>query len=282
MDSATTDTVGPMSSGLPVYVVHWNAPEWVKSTTESFLASTIATRVTVVDNGPGDTPPVLDARVRVIRSGANLGYAGGANLGIADWLGGDAELCVIACHDVELGPDTLQQLVAAAGDFPDYGVIAPEPGENVAGGPVLATTSRLTDVAWASGTCLLLRRDCVEAVGRFDADFGSYGEDVDLCYRAREAGWNVGFVNGARVNGAGSADRGFRTQMYVNQVRLRAKHAGSRKAARMLVAFPLLATADAGRWLARRDPVLLQRAGGRVRAVPGATRLLWNRVRARP
>jgi GT2 family glycosyltransferase len=270
-----------MSNGLPVYVVHWNARDWVKSTTESFLASTIATRVTVIDNGPDDAPLVLDSRVRVIRSGTNLGYAGGANLGITDWLAEDAEFCVVACHDVQLEPDVLERLVAVAGEFHEYGVIAPEPGKNVTGGPLLGTTSRVTDVAWASGTCLLLRRTCIEVIGPFDAEFGSYGEDVDLCYRAREAGWKVGCVRGVTVKGAGSVNRGFRTQMYVNQVRLRAKHAGSRKAATMLAAFPVLAAADASRWLARRDPVLLQRAGGRVRAVPGATRLLWNRLRAR-
>jgi GT2 family glycosyltransferase len=270
-----------MPNGLPVYVVHWNARDWVKSTTESFLASTIETRVTVIDNGPDDTPLAVDARVRIIRSGANLGYAGGANLGIADWLAGDADFCIVACHDVQLEPDSLERLVALAGELRDYGVLAPAPGENVAGGPVLATTSRVTDVAWASGTCLLLRRTCIEVIGPFDAEFGSYGEDIDLCYRAREAGWKVGYARGVTVRGAGSVNRGFRTQMYVNQVRLRAKHAGSRKAARMLAAFPVLAAADASRWVARRDPVLLQRAGGRVRAVPGAARLLWDRVRAR-
>ncbi len=274
-------SVPEMAIGLPVYVVHWNAPDWVKSTTDAFVASTIATRVTVIDNGPAGVPLALDARVRIVGTGGNLGYAGGANLGIADWLEGDAEFCVIACHDVTLAPDALERLVATAVDLGEYGVVAPEPGENVASGPVLATTARITDVAWASGTCLLLRRGCIEDIGGFDEEFGSYGEDVDLCYRARAAGWKVGVVPGVAARGAGSANPGFRTQMYVNQVRLRAKHAGTPKAARMLVAFPLLAAADATRWLVRRDPLLLQRSGGRVRAVPGATRVLWNRIRAR-
>jgi GT2 family glycosyltransferase len=271
----------PAMTILPVYVVHWNAPDWVKSTTDAFLASTVATRVTVIDNGPAGVSLTLDERVKIVSTGGNLGYAGGANVGVADWLDGDAEFCVIACHDVTLEPDGLERLVTTAVDLGEYGVVAPEPGPNVASGAVLAATARIVDVAWASGACLLLRRGLVEDIGPFDAEFGSYGEDVDLCYRARAAGWKVGFVPGVRAGSAGSVNPGFRTQMYVNQVRLRAKHAGIPKAAKMLVAFLVLAAADAVRWLVRRDPVLLRRAGGRVRAVPGATRILWDRMRTR-
>ena len=223
------DSVAPMSNDLPVYVVHWNAPEWVKSTTDAFLASTIATRVTVIDNGPDDTPLALDVRVRVVRSGANLGYAGGANLGIAEWLAGDAELCV---DRVSRRTARTRRVGAARRRGRRVARVRrhrPGSGRQRRVWAVLATTARVTDVAWASGTCLLLRRTCIEVVGGFDVEFGSYGEDVDLCYRAREAGWKVGCIRGVRVKGVGSVDHGFRTQMYVNQVRMRAKHAGSRQ-----------------------------------------------------
>jgi GT2 family glycosyltransferase len=269
-----------MPSELPVYVVHWNAPEWAASTCESFLASTIPVRVTVIDNGPYANPLVLDERVRVVRSGGNLGYAGGANVGVTEWLSGPAEFCVIACHDVSLNAAALETIVAAAQEHPDYGVLAPTPRVNVAGGPVLAREAGISDVAWASGTCLLLRRTCVEQVGAFDADFGSYGEDVDLCLRARAAGWKVGVVDGAGAEGAGSVEPRFRTQMYVNQVRLRAKHAGLLAAIKMVLAFPVLAALDAARWARSRDKTLLFRSQSRIRAVPGATRLVWNRARA--
>ena len=176
-----------MQGAVPVYVVHWNAPEWAASTCASFLASTVPVSITVIDNGPYTNDLVLDARVRVVRSGANVGYAGGANIGVADWLAGGAELCVVACHDVSLDPGALETIVTAAHTHPDYGVLAPTPKENVAGGPILVSGDGLSDVVWASGTCLVLRRACVEQVGGFDADFGSYGEDVDLCLRARDA-----------------------------------------------------------------------------------------------
>ena len=56
-----------MPAAVPVYIVHWNAPEWVASTCASFLDSTVPVSVTVVDNGPYENDLLLDARVRVVR-----------------------------------------------------------------------------------------------------------------------------------------------------------------------------------------------------------------------
>lgn len=46
-------------------------------------------------------------------------------------------------------------------------------------------------VPWVTGCCLLVRADCFRALGGFDEDFFLYYEDVDLCRRARAAGWSV-------------------------------------------------------------------------------------------
>jgi N-acetylglucosaminyl-diphospho-decaprenol L-rhamnosyltransferase len=55
------------------------------------------------------------------------------------------------------------------------------------------TTNRLRDVPWATGACLLIRRDFWEEVGGFDERFFMYYEDVDLCRRAWSSGWRVVF-----------------------------------------------------------------------------------------
>jgi GT2 family glycosyltransferase len=52
---------------------------------------------------------------------------------------------------------------------------------------------------WVTGCCLLVRRDCWDALGGFDEDFFLYYEDVDLCRRARAAGWSVWYEPAVRV-----------------------------------------------------------------------------------
>src|SRR5438067_4425411 len=52
-----------------------------------------------------------------------------------------------------------------------------------------------------SGTaaCLMFRRAALEKVGLYDEAFFMYGEDLDLCYRLKAAGWRVMYVPDAIV-----------------------------------------------------------------------------------
>jgi N-acetylglucosaminyl-diphospho-decaprenol L-rhamnosyltransferase len=54
-------------------------------------------------------------------------------------------------------------------------------------------------VEWVTGCCLLVRRECWEQLGGFDEDYFLYYEDVDLCSRARDAGWSVWYDPTVRV-----------------------------------------------------------------------------------
>jgi hypothetical protein len=51
-----------------------------------------------------------------------------------------------------------------------------------------------------SGAALMLRRETVAQVGLLDEQFDpAYGEDTDLCYRIRQAGWRIYRLPAARV-----------------------------------------------------------------------------------
>lgn len=52
---------------------------------------------------------------------------------------------------------------------------------------------------WVPGCYLLIRKSVVDQVGLFDPLFFLYAEEVDLCKRVKQAGWQVHCLPGARV-----------------------------------------------------------------------------------
>jgi len=52
---------------------------------------------------------------------------------------------------------------------------------------------------WFLGAFLLLRREMLEELGGLDEGYHLYGEDIDLAYRARKAGWERWYVPDAVV-----------------------------------------------------------------------------------
>jgi GT2 family glycosyltransferase len=71
-------------------------------------------------------------------------------------------------------------------------------------------------VPWVLGAAMAIRRTAFEAVGGFDTSFFMYFEEVDLCYRLAQAGWQVHFAPVATVVHTGAAStRQYRTEMAV-------------------------------------------------------------------
>jgi len=76
---------------------------------------------------------------------------------------------------------------------------------------------RAMDVDSVCGACLLIRRVVIERIGLLDERFFMYGEDLDWCMRAREAGWTVRYEPSIVVqhqHGAASRQRPLRTTIH--------------------------------------------------------------------
>jgi N-acetylglucosaminyl-diphospho-decaprenol L-rhamnosyltransferase len=55
------------------------------------------------------------------------------------------------------------------------------------------------EVEIIQGACMILRKMALDQVGLFDERFFIYTEEVDLCYRLRQAGWKLHWVPQAEV-----------------------------------------------------------------------------------
>lgn len=176
---------------VKAYLIHWHAPEWCAESVAALLASTeVHIEVAVVNNG-GELD--LPAAVRIFQPGHNLGYARAANVALRDSAG--SLYVLVGCHDVRVEPSAVRMLIDAMEQDPRLGIV----------GPVLDGDGDTQDLDWIKGSLLLIRREVAESL-RFDERYGSYVEDVDFCYRARDQGWRVARVGGAHAVTRGSAD----------------------------------------------------------------------------
>jgi N-acetylglucosaminyl-diphospho-decaprenol L-rhamnosyltransferase len=56
-----------------------------------------------------------------------------------------------------------------------------------------------TETDWVAGASLLVRREVFDTIGLLDEQYFMYYEEVDYCWRARQAGWPCWYVPASRV-----------------------------------------------------------------------------------
>lgn len=61
------------------------------------------------------------------------------------------------------------------------------------------------EVFWASGGCLMVRADLYHQLGGLDLDLYAHMEEVDLCWRLKNAGYKIGYVGGSTVYHVGGS-----------------------------------------------------------------------------
>ena len=190
--------------------------------------------VIMADNGSTDGAPeqALESypNVRLMHTGANLGYGTAVNRAVAE-IGPEAEFFVVANPDVQWGAGCIDVLLEAAGRWPRAGALGPlihDPdgsiypsarhlpslirgGMHAVVGPFWKTNPWTAEyrqertepserpVGWLSGSCLLLRRSAFDEVSGFDERYFMYMEDVDLGDRLGKAGWQNVYVPSAEI-----------------------------------------------------------------------------------
>jgi GT2 family glycosyltransferase len=75
------------------------------------------------------------------------------------------------------------------------------------------TPSSACAVDWVSGASMILRKTMLEEIGLLDEGLYTYFDDIDLCFRARRAGWETWYVPESRIVHLGGASTGVASRL---------------------------------------------------------------------
>jgi len=175
--------------------------------------------IILIDNASGDGGAAelekhFGSRLKIIKNSDNLGFAAANNQGAKLARG---EYLFFLNSDTLLAADPLPALAKNFAARPDFGLLAPKllrpDGVWQAGAcghfptifsllartagknwPKLASAD-LAQTDWVSGAALVIRRSLFEKINGWDEKYFLYYEDIDLCWRAKNAGAKIGICS---------------------------------------------------------------------------------------
>ena len=222
---------------VSIIIVHYNTPGLLRQTLKGIRSSApqVSCETIVVDNNPslriGERVQREFPDVRVVTSEKNVGFGGGMNVGMEHARG---RYVFIFNPDIALFSGAIEELVAFMDAHPDVGIVGPQllnPDRSMQYScyrftspsvilyrrlPLLRALSHARravdhylmkdwdhtetrDVDYLLGAALLVRREAIEQVGKFDPQFFMYFEDQDWCRRFSDKGWRVVYHPAAKI-----------------------------------------------------------------------------------
>lgn len=233
-----------MKTKIDIVIVNWNAGPNLRACIRSIAQyeDGLVGKIIVVDNGSTDGSEACVEGlpgVILLRAGTNLGFGKACNLGAQE---SKSQYLLFLNPDTRLFADSLIvpfaylqrsehanigicgiQMLDGHGHisrtcarFPSVvGFVVHALGLNKLHG-LRACSHRMEEwdhsttreVDQVIGAFFLIRRSLFDLLGGFDERFFVYYEEVDLCYRASEAGWRSVYLAGAQAFHAGGASSG--------------------------------------------------------------------------
>jgi GT2 family glycosyltransferase len=241
---------------LSVVVVSWNTQELLARCLQSVIEEVerfwpFDSETIVVDNCSTDGSLEMVRRqfpsVLIIENTENRGFAFANNQAIRRSSG---RFILLLNSDAEIFPGALASMIEVLESDPQVAgcgpmLLNPDGSLQEACQPMLTpwrefwrlsfldrfwplATYRLTrwdhgllhEVEVLKGACLMLRREALDQVGLLDTRYFMYSEEVDLCFRLRQAGWKIYWVPRASVlHFGGASTRQVELDMYVQLYR---------------------------------------------------------------
>ena len=217
-----------MFTDLAIILVNWNLKDDTIECIDSLVKSGSAhSQIVVVDNGSTDgSIAAIDDRYKnsivVIEAKENLGYAAGVNLGIRYVLRQNYPWILLMNNDTVVAENFVDEMYSGTKNAKNYDILSPlilyhqnpsiiwSMGEKFLKHTLLTigsfkahdineNLSSIVPIDVTNGCAMMVNREIFERVGLFDPQLIMYGEEVDFCWRARQAGYHFACYTPARI-----------------------------------------------------------------------------------
>ncbi|OFY40507.1 MAG: glycosyl transferase family 2 [Bacteroidetes bacterium GWF2_40_14] len=210
-------------STTAIVILNWNGKHFLERFFHLLeLRSEIpGVSIVVADNGStdGSVDYIKKAHpsVRIIEFDTNYGFTGGYNKALAQV---EADYFLLLNSDVEVTNGWLGPLIENMDSYSSVGICMPKIksafdhdsfeyagacggfldvlGFPFCRGRILSNIendrmqyNQAIEVFWASGAAMMIRSELYRSLGGFDELFFAHMEEIDLCWRAKLAGWQV-------------------------------------------------------------------------------------------
>ncbi len=211
----------PDDSDVAVVILNYNTRAQLEQYLPSVVAYSGNARIVVADNGsPDDSIDFVQKhypQIQVVDLQQNWGFAEGYNRAL---LQVQAEYYILLNSDVEVTPNWTRPILDAMRNDPSIGIAQPKilaerqrdqfEYAGAAGGWMdylgypfcrgrifnyVETDQGQYDTPqacfWATGAAYFIRSEVYHGLGGFDGDYFAHNEEIDLCWRAKRAGFSV-------------------------------------------------------------------------------------------
>lgn len=214
---------------IAVVILNWNGEALLERFLPSVLEYSKGTDVYVVDNASTDGSVAYVAQhypnINIIQNSSNGGFAKGYNEGLQHV---KADVYCLLNSDVEVTPDWLEPIQNTFSTQPEAAIVQPKIldlmrkdhfeyagaaggfldkfGYPFCRGRIFQTIEKdegqyddIREVFWATGACMFIKSDVFWSLGGFDEDYFAHQEEIDLCWRAQNAGYKVFYVGHSHI-----------------------------------------------------------------------------------
>lgn len=233
---------------VAVVILNWNGKNFLEKFLPSVLASTYPSfEVIVGDNASSDDSIEFLKKsypaIQIIQNDENYGFAAGYNKILGQI---NHEYFILLNSDVEVTPNWIQAIIELMESDPDIAVAQPKIlsyyqkdhfeyagaaggyidflGYPFCRGRIFDTVEQdngqynvFSEIFWASGAALFIKRKYWLEIGGFDPDFFAHMEEIDLCWRLKNKGYKVVYCPNSIVfhvgGGTLNAESSFKTYL---------------------------------------------------------------------